>query len=442
LSPNRARPAPDRRPVCPATGTPAQQAMLRGCVLGLVLVLTLIGPGPTRANQPPAAPSVEAQQAQAQSQAIRRSLKALEQDLRKAQGQLSGTELALRDLEQSVARKAEAEQQLATQVDQAQGVLEELTVRHAGQRQRLEALEQGLSASVRLLHALSLTGLAADDRRTGLPYADWTGQLNRALAAELQAQQQLSAEYAYTRDSLTREQAQLRTLLTELQGQRRALEQARREAGARRQALQQAVATDERKRTRLQREQKDIEVALKAFALRAERERQPEPPAQAATRPAESAPPTPAAKPKVAQVEAAAPPAPKTSTPSGGGLPVTGTVVTRFGEEQRGGKSRGVRLAAPAKAPVRAVAEGVVAYADWLKGYGMLVILEHPGGLMSLYGNNERLAVRVGERVRRGGVIAHLGAGGAKSGPQLYFEVLKRGEPINPTRYLALAPEG
>jgi len=220
LSPYRARPVRDGRLVEIMAGPQsARRAIPRatasGCPIRTITTLTiyialamaLIGPVTTCAAPASSEPGVDARQAQAQSQAIRRSLKELEQDLRKAQGQLSGTELALRDLEQSVAGKADAEQRLAAQVDRTQGVLEELKARHAEQRQRLEALEQGLSASIRLLHALSLTGFSTSDRRADLPYADWTGQLNRALAAELQAQQQLSVEYAYTRDALSGEQA-------------------------------------------------------------------------------------------------------------------------------------------------------------------------------------------------------------------------------------------
>jgi septal ring factor EnvC (AmiA/AmiB activator) len=113
--------------------------------------------------------------------------------------------------------------------------------------------------------------------------------------------------------------------------------------------------------------------------------------------------------------------------------PVTGHVVARFGETRAGGvKWDGVLVATERGAPVRAVYQGRVIYADWLPGLGLLTIVDHGDGYMSLYGHNERLYKAVGERVNAGDPIASAGDSGGSSRPELYFEIRKGGKPVDP----------
>jgi septal ring factor EnvC (AmiA/AmiB activator) len=98
-------------------------------------------------------------------------------------------------------------------------------------------------------------------------------------------------------------------------------------------------------------------------------------------------------------------------------LPVQGAAVRqRFGDRIPGDqRSEGVRFAVARGTPVRAVAPGRVVYADWLRGYGLLLILDHGDGWMSLYAQGDRLERRVGDRVRAGEPIAVAGhSGGAR----------------------------
>jgi murein hydrolase activator len=113
--------------------------------------------------------------------------------------------------------------------------------------------------------------------------------------------------------------------------------------------------------------------------------------------------------------------------------PVDGRVVARFGEQRAGGlKWDGVLVATNRGAAVKAVSQGRMVYADWLPGLGLLAIIDHGEGYLSLYGHNDRLYKSVGERVAAGDAIAAAGDSGGRSQPELYFEIRKGGRPVDP----------
>jgi len=113
--------------------------------------------------------------------------------------------------------------------------------------------------------------------------------------------------------------------------------------------------------------------------------------------------------------------------------PVTGKLVARFGETRAGGlKWDGVLVATERGAPVRAIFGGRVIYADWLPGLGLLTIVDHGEGYMSLYGHNERLYKAVGERVSPGDTLGSAGDSGGSNRPELYFEIRKGGKAVDP----------
>jgi len=96
----------------------------------------------------------------------------------------------------------------------------------------------------------------------------------------------------------------------------------------------------------------------------------------------------------------------------------------------------GVDIGADYGEPIRAADGGVVIYADWMGGYGKAVIIDHGGGITTLYGHNSELVVSEGQRVRKGEVIARAGATGYATGPHCHFEVRQNGSPVNPMGYL------
>jgi septal ring factor EnvC (AmiA/AmiB activator) len=121
-------------------------------------------------------------------------------------------------------------------------------------------------------------------------------------------------------------------------------------------------------------------------------------------------------------------------------LPAKGQLVARYGDPKTVGnlKWRGVFLAAAEGAPVRAVARGRVAYANWLRGFGLLLILEHGDGYMTLYGHNQSLQKQAGEWVEASETVARIGNTGDVPQPGLYFEIRHNGEPRDPLLWCRL----
>lgn len=146
--------------------------------------------------------------------------------------------------------------------------------------------------------------------------------------------------------------------------------------------------------------------------------------------------------PMVASLPAMAQPLPSPPDSSDRGFiwPVEGKVVSTFGPKSRGRRNDGINIATARGAPVRAVENGVVAYAgNELRGFGNMVLIKHQGGWISTYAHNDRLLVERGDRVRRGQVIARAGSTGRADGVQLHFELRKGTTPVDPLQHLPRA---
>jgi septal ring factor EnvC (AmiA/AmiB activator) len=121
-------------------------------------------------------------------------------------------------------------------------------------------------------------------------------------------------------------------------------------------------------------------------------------------------------------------------------LPVRGELANRYGAPREGSGLawKGLLIRAQAGAEVRAIAAGQVVFADWLRGFGNLLILDHGEGYLSLYGYNEALLKQVGDRVESGEAIGTVGSSGGSAETGLYFEVRYQGRPIDPLGWVAL----
>jgi septal ring factor EnvC (AmiA/AmiB activator) len=119
------------------------------------------------------------------------------------------------------------------------------------------------------------------------------------------------------------------------------------------------------------------------------------------------------------------------------GWPAPGRLAAQYGALRAGGPLRwnGILIEADAGTPVRAVHDGRVIYSGWLPGMGMLAVVDHGGGFLSLYGHNQNLACEVGEIVAAGQVIGAVGDTGGQTEPGLYFEIRKDGEPVDPANW-------
>lgn len=124
--------------------------------------------------------------------------------------------------------------------------------------------------------------------------------------------------------------------------------------------------------------------------------------------------------------------------------PVAGTLQHDFGQPRAGSQIRwnGVVLAAPLGREVRAVYHGRVIFADWLAGMGLLLIIDHGDGYLSLYGYNESLLKDAGDWVAPGDVIATVGDSGGQPQPSLYFEIRRGATPLDPGKWATRRPGG
>lgn len=123
--------------------------------------------------------------------------------------------------------------------------------------------------------------------------------------------------------------------------------------------------------------------------------------------------------------------------------PVNGHVTAQYGEVRASGvRWDGIVVATERGTPVRAVSAGRVVYADWLPGMGLLVIVDHGEGYLSLYGHNDRLFKAVGDNVAAGDQLAAAGDTGGRASPELYFEIRRDGRPVDPSPWFRVrAPQ-
>ena len=121
-------------------------------------------------------------------------------------------------------------------------------------------------------------------------------------------------------------------------------------------------------------------------------------------------------------------------------FPVRGELVGRFGapRAEGGTRWRGVFIRAGSGQDVLAVASGEVVFADWLRGYGNLIIVDHGSEYMTIYGHNDALLREVGDRIAAGAAIASVGASGSVQESGLYFEIRHRGQPVDPMKWVRL----
>lgn len=266
------------------------------------------------------------------------------------------------------------------------------------------------------------------------------GELHRQLDAFEQREAQIAEEAAA-----------VAVRQGELDRQRQELARARAERQALLAKAEQDVDRGERAVRAIEQDQRELKSLLARIAQREaaarqreEDERRRAKQADASQAQAKAGPPstrTPAGK---AQPAPLGPSVSATPTPSLPGerfsarrsrlpWPVSGQLKARFGTRRESGRTRwdGVVIAARPGSPVRSIHAGKVVYADVLGGYGLLVIVDHGEGYLSLYGYNDAVLKRVGQRVQGGEPIASVGDRGSASGA--YFEIRHRGQPVNPS---------
>ncbi len=187
--------------------------------------------------------------------------------------------------------------------------------------------------------------------------------------------------------------------------------------------LAQQIGRQRSELTQLQRNEKRLTQLIERLAKLQQPRRKAEATTQRNTRAAESAEPVPSqaggtVQPRKGKLQ----------------LPVHGELVGRFGglRQDSGAPWRGLFIRTAAGQEVHAITGGRVVFADWLRGFGNLIIVDHGGGYMSLYGNNEALFKQAGEDVHAGAVIASTGNSGGNPETGLYFELRFQSKPFDP----------
>ncbi|WP_119719120.1 murein hydrolase activator EnvC family protein [Cognatilysobacter tabacisoli] len=391
-----------------------------------VLIVALLA-GPAAAQN--------SREAERRLETVQRELRKVAAERRKIEGQRGSASRELRAVDEKVGQTSralrEAEQTLATdeqRLAQLQRERDAMRARVAAQRAELAQL---LRAAYRERDDAPLKALLSQDRvadagRT-LTYHRYL-QRDRArrieeLTAQIGAVEAMERDILARRSRLDRARAEQRARLGTLERDR--LERARMVA-----ELEQQFRDRSTREKALGRDAKGLQQLLRklrAAAARAEAQR------RAAAKAERAAPRTNGAAPRrPAAVASAAP-----LQVGGLGWPLSGALLAGYGARMPDGRgSDGLLIAASAGAPVKAVADGSVVYAEWMTGYGLLLIVDHGNGYMSLYAHNDALLKDVGAAVKRGDTVSTVGSSGGQGRPALYFELRRNGQPVNPNVWL------
>jgi len=127
------------------------------------------------------------------------------------------------------------------------------------------------------------------------------------------------------------------------------------------------------------------------------------------------------------------------STPRG--FPLEGHISSHYGDRDNpftGERTfhSGMDISAPLGTPIRTTADGVVSYSGWTQSGGHLVVIEHGCGFSTVYAHNKENTVKIGQKVRRGEVIGHVGSSGKATGPHVHYEVWEKGKRTNPEKFV------
>ena len=374
---------------------------------------------------------------------LRKELKQIGSERRKLEGQRGDATRAVREADEAVGRSTRALGETRAAIVREQASL-------VGLQTQRDALAESLIGQrevlAKLVRASYMTG--RDAPLKVMLSQDQVAKANRELAYYAAFQRDRAArirgisERLAQLDAIETEIGQKQTLLAAArQRQQGELEEVARQRKQRATTLAQVDARYRDKTSRekaLGQDAKALErvlAQLRAAAAKAARER-----AAAEARARKEAAANNDGKPSSAVGTASRPARVATAAPvavGGAGWPLDGSLLAGFGGIMPDGSaSSGMLIGAAAGTPVRAVADGQVVFAEWMSGYGLLCIVDHGNGYMSLYAHNDALAKDVGDPVRKGEAVGSVGNSGGQGRPALYFELRRAGKPVNPTVWL------
>ncbi|MDW8847895.1 murein hydrolase activator EnvC [Erwinia sp. MMLR14_017] len=358
-----------------------------------------------------------------QRSALLAQLTSQEKIIAQASRQLRETQIVLTGLNKEIAGLTASIAKLQAQQQSQEKLLAE---------QLDAAFRQGQHSGVQLI-------LSSEESQRSERILAYFGYLNDARQKSIDDLKKTRSDLSAQKASLVEKQAQQKSLLDQQQAQQQKLEGAR---VARKKTLTSLESSLEKDQAQLA-EMRENESRLRNKIAKAEREARAR--AEKEAREAE----------RVRQRQAQAKSKGTTYKPTEGerslmartgGLgrpsgqarwPVRGSIEHRFGEQLQGElRWKGLVIDAPEGTEVKAIADGRVLMADWLQGYGLVVVVEHGKGDMSLYGYNQSALVSVGSQVKAGEPIALVGTSGGRGTPSLYFEIRRQGQAVNPLPWL------
>jgi septal ring factor EnvC (AmiA/AmiB activator) len=362
-------------------------------------------------------------QQQQQRSVLLAQLKAQEEAISAASRKLRETQNTLADLNNQIATLnnslAKLQKQQATQERNLAAQLD-------------AAFRQGQHTGIQLI-------LSGEESQRGQRLQAYFGYLNAARQQTIEELKQTKAEAAQQKSELESKQSEQQTLLYEQQAQQARLESARNERKKTLAGLESSIQQDQQKLSEMRQNQSRLQnqIARAAAAAKARAEREAREAEQVRSKQQEASNKGTTYKPTESE---------RSLMSRTGGLgsprgqaywPVRGSLLHRYGEQLQGElRWKGIVIAAPEGTEVKAIADGRVILADWLQGYGLVVVIEHGKGDMSLYGYNQSALVSVGTQVRAGQPVALVGSSGGQGRPSLYFEIRRQGQAVNPQPWL------
>jgi Membrane-bound metallopeptidase len=374
---------------------------------------------------------------QADIAAKQRAIQQQQQQRSSLLAQLKAQEEAISAAARKLRETQDTLNQLNKQIDEMNASIAKLERQRASQERNLAAqldaaFRQGPHTGMQMI-------LSGEEGQRNQRLQAYFGYFNQARQETIAQLKQTREEVAVQKSMLEEKQSQQQTLVYEQKAQQAKLEQARNERKKTLSSLESSIQKGQQQLSELRANESRLrgriaqaEAAAKARADReardaqAVRDRQ-----QEASRKGTTYKPTESERSLMSRTGGL-------GAPRGQAFwPVRGTILHRYGEQLQGElRWKGMVIAASEGTEVKAIADGRVILADWLQGYGLVVVVEHGKGDMSLYGYNQSALVSVGTQVRAGQAIALVGSSGGQGRPSLYFEIRRQGQAVNPQPWL------
>ncbi len=378
-------------------------------VIGCIVVLAIMPIGSSAIAQEGAANSQKEKLAELQAE-----LRARQQVLENSRASAQELESVLKASELEIAKVAKA---LSTTRQALKNVEQE--------QAKLEAEQEGLKTAIRKQQSLLSSQLKSafmaghydyakmlfyqDDARTFERVITYYQYVAKARQKEIESFRSNVARLEEVNAELSEKALSLATLKDEQEGQRAVLLTRQDDRKATLKKINKTIASENQRIASLQADEKALKDAIEAARIAAER----------------------AAREAEVSMDGLAKLKGKLAAP------VKGRIRNLFGSRRQGQVSwKGIVIDGAEGDPVNSIAPGKVLYADWLRGFGLVAIVDHGEGYMSVYGHNQALLKQAGDDVRQGERIALVGRSGGQEYPNLYFEIRHKGKALNPSAWL------